>query len=58
MPRYHVHLTITDDLWTTANPVITVTLDAHDDQMAQLNAVALIGQDIDYDICEIEEVSE
>ena len=54
MPRYHVHLTITDDLWTACDPVVTVTVDAYDDQMAELHAKALMAPDLDYDVCEIE----
>ena len=58
MRRYHVHLTVTDDLWSHMSPVITVTVDAWDDQMAELNAAALVAAGLDYDVCEIEEVEE
>ena len=58
MPRYHVHLTVTDELWQTCDPVITVTVDAHDDNMAELNACALIAEGLAFDVCEIEEVEE
>lgn len=54
MPRYHVHITVTDDLWSACDPVVTVTLDAIDDQMAELNARALLASGLFYDVCEIE----
>jgi hypothetical protein len=57
MPRYHVHLQVTDDTWKTCDPVITVTVDAHDDQMAELNARALMRDDLGYDVQEIEEAA-
>jgi hypothetical protein len=53
MRRYHVHCTVDDPIWLDADPVITVTLDAIDDAMAELNARALITAPID--VQEIEE---
>ena len=58
MPRYHVHIPVTDAIWTACDPVITVTLDAYDDQMAELSAKALLAPELDYDICEIEVADE
>ena len=58
MPRFHVHITVTDDLWSACDPVITVTDDAYDDQMAELNAKALLAPELDFDVCEIEPADE
>ncbi len=54
MPRYHVHIAVTDDLWETCDPMITVSVWAHDDQLAQLNAVALLPTELDFEIVEVE----
>ena len=56
MPRYHVHATPIDQLWSDCDPVITVTLDALDDSLAELNARALLA--VDVDVQEIEEIEE
>lgn len=53
MPRYHVHLTVTDYRWAERDPVIAVTVDAADDDTAQLTAIAMLG-DLVCDVCEIE----
>lgn len=54
MPRYAIHIRVTEDLWETCDPAITVLVDAHDDQMAQLNAVALMRGDLEFEIEEVE----
>ena len=54
MPRFHCHIAVTDELWETCDPMITVSVWAHDDQMAQLNAVALMRQDLDFEIVEVD----
>jgi hypothetical protein len=51
--RYHVHATVNDSVWIDADVVITITLDAIDDAMAELNARALCTAPID--VQEIEE---
>lgn len=56
MPRFHVHAVPTDPLWSDADPVITVTVTALDDSLAELNARALIG--VSVDVQEIEEIEE
>lgn len=56
MPRYQVHMALTDKLWWDADPVITVTISAVDDQFAELNARALISTPCD--VQEIELVEE
>jgi hypothetical protein len=57
--RYHVHICVTDGIWAEdADPVITVTLDASDDQMAEMNARALLAAGLDFDVAEIEEADE
>ena len=55
--RFHVHITVTDDFWAQCNPVITVTLDAPDEDWAEINARALMPAGMNYDICEIEEAA-
>ncbi len=47
MPRYHVHAVPTDSLWSDADPVITVTLNAADDQWAEINARTLLSVAVD-----------
>jgi hypothetical protein len=56
--RHHVHITVTDPSWGDLDAVITVTLDASDDQMAEMNARALLAAGLDFDVAEIEEVDE
>lgn len=58
MPRYHCHICVTDDIWSACDPMITVTVDAYDDSMAELNARALLAADLEYDVQEIEETEE
>jgi hypothetical protein len=56
--RHHVHITVTDPSWHDLDAVITVTLDASDDQMAEMNARALLAAGLDFDVAEIEEADE
>lgn len=58
MKRFHVHLCITDDAWFPEDPVITVTINALDDAMAQLTARALLAPDLANDVIEIEETDD
>ena len=58
MPRFHVHICVTDDLWSACDPMISITVDAWDDQMAELNAKALLAPDLEYDVQEIEMAEE
>jgi hypothetical protein len=55
MPRYHVHCIPLDELWSDADPVITVTLNAADDQFAEINARALLGVCVDIQEIELAE---
>jgi hypothetical protein len=53
MPRYHVHCVPTDPSFSGADIVITVSLDAANDQMAELCARAMLT--VGVDVQEIEE---
>jgi hypothetical protein len=56
--RHHVHITVTNPAWYDVDAVITVTLNASDDQMAEMTARALLAEGLQYDVCEIEEADE
>ena len=53
MPRYHIHCVPTDPSWDDSDAVITVSVDAINDQMAELDARALLA--VEVDVQEIEE---
>jgi hypothetical protein len=41
-------------MWVSCDPMISITVDAYDDQMAELYARALLAPELDYDVQEIE----
>lgn len=52
--RWDVHFTVTDEIWSDADPVISVTLMAGDSDFAEMNARALLHPDLSVDTCEVE----
>lgn len=53
MSRHHVHMTVTDENLVLWNPVITVSVDAEDDQEAQ-DFVMDLFPDLEFDVTEID----
>lgn len=54
MRRWDVHFTVTDQIWSDADPVVSVTLLASTSEFAELNARALLQPDLAVDTCEVE----
>lgn len=57
MPRYQIHITVTDARWLSCDPYICVEIEAANDQVAELHAHVLIASGIDFDVQEIEEIA-